>query len=88
MDNIVACEGMEQRILLTGMAVRDNEIKQHQNFSEKHFLGVATCGFCLLGMMKTQCGMKAVPVYVTRLGDKKEIMWLNVILSSDTVKSC
>jgi len=44
MDNIVAREGMEQRIVPTGVAVRDNEIEQHRNFSEKHFSGVATCG--------------------------------------------
>ncbi|MBO5033564.1 MAG: hypothetical protein J6D08_17065 [Lachnospiraceae bacterium] len=44
MDNIVAREGMEQRIVPTGMAAGDNEIKQHRNFSEMHFSGVATCG--------------------------------------------
>ena len=49
MDNIVAREGMEQRIVPTGMAVRDNEIKQRRNFSEKHFPGVAPCGFRLVG---------------------------------------
>ncbi len=48
MDNIVAREGMEQRIVPTGMAVRDNEIKQRRNFSEKHFPGVAPCGFRLV----------------------------------------
>ena len=47
--NIVAHEGKEQRIVPTGMAVRDNEIKQHRNFSEKHFPGVAPCGFRLDG---------------------------------------
>jgi len=47
--NIVAHEGKEQRIVPTGMAVRDNEIKQHRNFSEKHFPGVAACGFRLVG---------------------------------------
>lgn len=45
MDNIVAREGMEQRIVPTGMAVRGNEIERHRNFSEKHFSGVAACGF-------------------------------------------
>lgn len=49
MDNIVAREGMEQRIVPTGMAARDNEVKQHRNFSEKHFPGVAPCGFRLVG---------------------------------------
>lgn len=72
MENIVACEDMEQRILPTGMAVRDNEIKQHQNFSEKHFLGVAACGFCLIGHDKNAVWDEAVPVYVTPLGDKFE----------------
>lgn len=48
-DFIVAREGMEQRIVPTGMAVRDNEIKQRRNFSEKHFLEVAVCGFRLVG---------------------------------------
>lgn len=45
MDQIVAREGMEQRIVPTDVAVRDNEIKQHRDFSEKHFPGVAACGF-------------------------------------------
>ena len=49
MDDIVACEGMEQRIVPTGMAARVNEIEQHRNFSEKHFPGVAPCGFRLVG---------------------------------------
>ena len=49
MDNIVAREGMEQRIVPTDMAVRGNEVKQHRNFSEKHFPGVAACGFRLVG---------------------------------------
>ena len=49
MDNIVAREGMEQRIVPTGMAVRGNEVKRHRNFSEKHFSGVAACGFRLVG---------------------------------------
>ena len=49
MDNIVAREGMEQRIVPTGVAVRGNEIERHQNFSEKHFPGVAACGFGLVG---------------------------------------
>lgn len=48
-DFIVAREGMEQRIVPTGMAVRDNEVKQHRNFSKKHFSGVAACGFRLVG---------------------------------------
>jgi hypothetical protein len=49
MDNIVAREGIEQRIVPTGMAVRGNEIEQYRDFSEKHFSGVALCGFCLAG---------------------------------------
>ena len=49
MDNIVAREGMEQRIVPTGMAARGNEIEQHRNFSDKHFPGVAPCGFRLAG---------------------------------------
>lgn len=49
MDNIVACESMEQRVVPTGMAVRGNEIEQRRNFSEKHFPGVAACGFRLVG---------------------------------------
>ena len=48
-DFIVAREGMEQRIVPTGMAARDNEVKQRRNFSEKHFPGVAACGFRLVG---------------------------------------
>ena len=34
MDNIVAREGMEQRIVPTGMAARGNEIERHRNLSE------------------------------------------------------
>ncbi len=49
MDNIVAREGMEQRIVPTGKATRGNEIKQRRDFSEKHFPGVAACGFRLVG---------------------------------------
>ena len=49
MDNIVAREGKEQRIVPTGVASGDNEIEQRRNFSEKHFPGVATCGFRLVG---------------------------------------
>ncbi len=33
----------------TGIAARDNEVKQRRNFSEKHFPGVAPCGFRLVG---------------------------------------
>ena len=44
-----ACEGSKQRFVPTGMAFGDNEIKQHRNFSETHFSGVASCGFCLDG---------------------------------------
>ena len=48
-DFIVAREGMEQRIVPTGLASGDNEIEQYRNFSEKHFPGVAPCGFRLDG---------------------------------------
>lgn len=44
-----ACEGSEQRFVLTGVATGDNEIEQRRDFSEKHFPGVAPCGFCLDG---------------------------------------
>ena len=43
-DFIVAREGMEQRIVPTGIAARGNEIEQRRNFSGKHFSGVAACG--------------------------------------------
>ena len=49
MNDIVAREGMKQRIVPTGMAARDNEVKQRRNFSEKHFSGVAACGSRLVG---------------------------------------
>ena len=48
-DFIVAREGMEQRIVPTGMAARGNEVEQCRDFSEKHFPGVAACGFRLVG---------------------------------------
>lgn len=69
MDSIVAREGMEQRIVPTGMAVRGNEIEQHRNFSEKHFPGVAACGFRLVGHDGGTVWDEAVPVYVTRFGE-------------------
>ena len=72
MDNIVAREGMEQRIVPTDMAVRGNEVKQHRNFSEKHFPGVAACGFRLVGHDGGAVWDEAVPVYVTRFGDQRE----------------
>lgn len=72
MDHIVAREGMEQRVVPTDMAVRDNEIKQRWNFSEKHFPGVAACGFRLIGHDGGAAWDEAVPVYVTRLGDRRE----------------
>ncbi len=81
MDNIVAREGMEQRIVPTGMAVRGNEIEQHRNFSEKHFPGVAPCGFRLAGHDGGAVWDVAVPVYVTRFGDKREH---NLIFSDET----
>ncbi len=72
MDNIVAREGMEQRVVPTGMATRDNEIEQHRNFSEKHFPGVAACGFRLVGHDGGAVWDEAVLVYVTRFGDRRE----------------
>ena len=72
MDNIVAREGMEQRIVPTGVAVRGNEVKRHRNFSEKHFSGVATCGFRLVGHDGGAVWDGSRPVYVTRFGDKRE----------------
>lgn len=79
-DFIVAREGMEQRIVPTGMAVRDNEVKRHRNFSKKHFSGVAACGFRLVGhdggAVRDEVRDEAVPVYVTRFGDsaKRQIL--------------
>ena len=58
MDNIVAREGMEQRIVPTGMAVRGNEIERHRNFSEKHFREWLPVDFVWLGMTEAQCGME------------------------------
>ena len=69
MDNIVAREGMEQRIVPTGMATGDNEIEQHRNFSETHFPGVAPCRFRLYGHEGDAVWDDAVPMYVTRLGE-------------------
>lgn len=80
-DFIVAREGMEQRIVPTGMAVRGNEVKRHRNFSEKHFSGVAACGFCLVGHDGGAVWDEAVPVYVTWFGDKRE---RNLIFSDET----
>lgn len=75
-DFIVAREGMEQRIVPTGMAVRRNEVKRHRNFSKKHFSGVAACGFRLVGHGGGAVWDEAVPVYVTRFGDsaKRQIL--------------
>jgi len=69
MDNIVAREGMEQRIVPTGVAVRGNEIKRRRNFSETHFPGVAPCKFRLYGHDGNAVWDDAVPMYVTRLGE-------------------
>lgn len=69
MDNIVACEGMEQRIVPTGAAVRGNEVKRHRNFSETYFPGVAPCRFRLNGHDGNAVWDEAVPMYVTRLGE-------------------
>lgn len=70
-DFIVAREGMEQRIVPTGMATRDNEVKRHRNFSESIFREWLPADSVWLGMMEAQCGI-AVPVYVTRFGDQRE----------------
>ena len=74
--DFVAREGKEQRIVPTGVAAGDNEIKQHRNFSEKHFSGVAACGFRLVGHDGGAVRDEAVPVYVTRFGDsaKRQIL--------------
>ena len=71
-----ACEGSKQRFVPTGMAVRDNEVKRHRNFSKKHFSGVAACGFRLVGHDGGAVRDEAVPVYVTRFGDsaKRQIL--------------
>lgn len=63
--------------MLTGVAARLNEVKQRQNFSVKHFLGVAACGFRQAwnslvpchGQWRGHSGGLAILVYVTRLGD-------------------
>lgn len=67
-----ACEGSKQRFVPTGAASGDNEIKQRRNFSETHFLEVALCGFRPDGHDGDAAWDKAVPVYVTRFGDKRE----------------
>lgn len=64
-----ACEGSKQRFVPTGLATGDNEIKQHRNFSEKHFPGVAPCRFSLVGHDGNAVWDEAVPMYVTRLGE-------------------
>ena len=62
----------EQRIVPTGMAVRDNEIEQRRNFSESIFREWLPADSVWLGMMEAQRGISAVPVYVTRFGDQRE----------------
>lgn len=64
-----ACEGSKQRFVPTGLATGDNEVKQHPNFSEMHFPGVASCRFRLDGHDRGAVWDEAVPMYVTRLGD-------------------
>lgn len=64
-----ACEGSKQRFVPTGLATGDNEVKQHRNFSETHFPGVAPCRFRLDGHDGNAVWDEAVPMYVTRLGD-------------------
>ena len=64
-----AREGSKQRFVPTGLATGDNEIEQHRNFSETHFLGVAPCRFRLDGHDGNIVRDEAVPMYVTRLGE-------------------
>lgn len=64
-----ACEGSKQRFVPTGLATGDNEVKQHRNFSETHFPGVAPCRFRLDGHDGNAVWDEAVPMYVTRLGE-------------------
>ena len=40
---------LSRGLCLPDVAAGDNEIKQYRNFSEKHFPGVAPCGFRLDG---------------------------------------
>ncbi|MGN1198674.1 MAG: hypothetical protein ACI4TA_13900 [Acetatifactor sp.] len=53
----------------TGVASGYNEIKQHRNFSETHFPGVAPCRIRLDGHDGDTVWDEAVPMYVTRLGE-------------------
>ena len=52
----------------TGVAAGDNEVKQRRDFSEKHFPGWLLADSVWMGMMETQCGIAAVPMYVTLWG--------------------
>ncbi len=49
--------------MLTGVAARLNEVKQRQNFSVKHFLGVAACGPNLLPLAVIVKGENKISVY-------------------------
>ena len=68
MDNIVAREGMEQRIVPTGMATGDNEIEQHWKLSGTHFMGEAPCRFRLDGHDGNTVWDEVAPMYVTQFG--------------------
>lgn len=62
-----ACESSKQRFMPTGFTTGDNEVKQHRNFSETHFLECASCRFRLDGYDGNTVWDEAVPMYVTRL---------------------
>ena len=57
-DFIVAREGMEQRIVSTGMAVRDNEVNGTGISAKSIFREWLPVDFVWLGMTEVQCGMK------------------------------
>lgn len=62
----------------TGMATRDNEIERHRNFSESIFgsgcLRIPSYmnEVHVMGYDRGAVWDEAVPVYVTRFGDKRE----------------
>ncbi len=77
----------------TGVAAGDNEIKQHRNFSETHFLGVAPCGFCLDRHDRNVVWDSRLGVCYPVRGSARAIgrgnrwvMWWNVTLSFDIGK--
>lgn len=70
--------------MLTGVAARLNEVKQRQNFSVKHFLGVAACGFRQVwnnsmpwAMVGTQRWTGCPGVCYPAGGCKQELTWNN-----------